>query len=157
MAAFEPRDPDFEARVRADFARQGLMATLGATLVEVRPGEVTITLPFRADLTQQHGYMHAGAITAIVDSACGYAALSLIPAGVEVLTVEYKVNFLAPASGSRFVARGRVTKPGRTLTVCTGDVVVRDDDGRERHVATMLATIMAVPPRVEGQPSSSAF
>jgi uncharacterized protein (TIGR00369 family) len=147
MAQFEARDPDFEARVRADFARQGLMTTLGAELVDVSPGEVTISMPFRAELTQQHGYLHAGAITAIVDSACGYAALSLMPAGVEVLTVEYKVNFLAPASGSRFIARGRVTKPGRTLTVCTGDVIVPDSDGRERYIATMLTTMMALAPR----------
>jgi uncharacterized protein (TIGR00369 family) len=149
MAEFEPRDPAFEARVRADFARQGLMATLGAELVAVGPGGVTISLPFRADLTQQHGYLHAGAITAIVDSACGYAALSLMPAGMEVLTVEYKVNFLAPASGSRFIARGRVTKPGRTLTVCTGDVIVSGSDGHERHIATMLTTMMAIAPRAE--------
>ena len=153
----KPRNSAFAEEIKLSFAKQTIMGLIGAELSRVEPGVVEITLPYRADLTQQHGYMHAGAITAIVDSACGYAALSLIPAGVEVLTVEYKVNFLAPASGSRFVARGRVTKPGRTLTVCTGDVVVRDDDGRERHVATMLATIMAVPPRVEGQPSSSAF
>lgn len=149
MALFEPRDPNFEARVRGDFARQGLMVTLGAELVEVSPGDVTITLPFRADLTQQHGYLHAGALTAIVDSACGYAALSLMPAGVEVLTVEYKVNFLAPAAGSMFIARGRVTRPGRTLTVCTGDVIVTNPDGRERHIATMLTTMMALAPRNE--------
>jgi uncharacterized protein (TIGR00369 family) len=150
MAGFEPRDPEFEARVRADFARQGLMALFGADLVDVEPGAVTIALPFRADLTQQHGYLHAGVITAVVDSACGYAALSLMPVGVEVLTVEYKVNFLAPAAGQKFVARGRVTRPGRTLTVCTGDVVVSGSDGTERHVATMLTTMMAVPPRAEG-------
>ena len=157
MAVFEPRDPDFVARVRADFARQGLMATLGANLVNVAPGAVTITLPFRADLTQQHGYLHAGVVTAIVDSACGYAALSLLPAGVEVLTVEYKVNFLAPATGPVFVARGRVTRPGRTLTVCTGDVVVPGTDGRERHVATMLTTMMAVPPSAEARELVSGF
>ena len=149
MDLFEPRDPDFVARVRADFARQGLMATLGAELIDVSAGAVTITLPYRTDLTQQHGYVHAGAITAIVDSACGYAALSLMAVGVEVLTVEYKVNFLAPASGAVFVARGRVTKPGRTLTVCSGDVVVQGSDGRERHIATMLTTMMAVQPRTE--------
>ena len=151
MDVFEPRDPDFAARVRANFARQGLMATLGADLVDVGPGAVTITLPFRADLTQQHGYLHAGAVTAIVDSACGYAALSLMPAGVEVLTVEYKVNFLAPAAGQMFVARGRVTKPGRTLTVCTGDVVAVGSDGGERHVATMLTTMMAILPQAESR------
>ena len=125
------------------------MTTFGARLVEVAPGAVEIVLPFRAELAQQHGYLHGGVTTAIVDSACGYAALSLLPAGVEVLTVEYKVNFLAPAAGQVFVARGRVTKPGRTLTVCAGDVIARDADGRERPVATMLATMMAIPPRDE--------
>lgn len=149
MAMFEPLDPDFVTRVLEDFARQGLMATLGANLVDVGPGTVTTTLPFRADLTQQHGYLHAGVITAIVDSACGYAALSLLPVDVGVLTVEYKVNFLTPAVGSMFVARGRVTKPGRTITVCTDDVVVPDTGGRERHVATMPTTMMAVPPPAE--------
>ncbi|HET8630615.1 MAG TPA: PaaI family thioesterase [Thermomicrobiales bacterium] len=149
MAPFEPRDPGFAARVRASFARQTAMATLGARLVAVAPGAVEIALPFRADLAQQHGYLHGAITTAIADSACGYAALSLLPAGAEVLTVEYKVNFLAPAAGLAFVARGRVTKPGRTLTVCAGDVVARDADGRERPVATMLATMMALPPRDE--------
>ncbi|HEU5330705.1 MAG TPA: PaaI family thioesterase [Thermomicrobiales bacterium] len=149
MAPFEPRDPDFTARVRASFGRQAAMTTFGAQLVEVAPGAVEIVLPFRAELAQQHGYLHGGVTTAIVDSACGYAALSLLPAGVEVLTVEYKVNFLAPAAGQVFVARGRVTKPGRTLTVCAGDVIARDANGRERPVATMLATTMAIPPRDE--------
>ncbi len=115
-----PRDPDFAARVRGSFARQRLMATLGAELERVLPGEVAIQLPFREDLTQQHGVLHAGAVTAIVDSACGYAAFSLMERGTGVLSVEFKVNMLAPAAGETFLAIGRVVRAGRTLTVCTG-------------------------------------
>ncbi len=143
MQPLEPQDPAFEARVRASFARQQVMTTLGATITAVTPGAVEIQLPFRQDLTQQHGFLHAGIITTIVDSACGYAALSLMPAQVGVLTIEYKVNFLAPAAGAVFIARGRVTKPGRTVTVCTGDVFAVQE-GRETLIATMLATMMAV-------------
>lgn len=119
------------------------METIGATMARVAPGEVDIHLPFRADLTQQHGFLHAGIVTAIVDSACGYAALSLMPPGAGVLTVEYKVNLLAPAAGTHMIARGRVTKPGRTITVCTGDVYAYRD-GQEKLVATMMATMMAL-------------
>ena len=141
--SFQANDPDFAGRVRASFARQTVMTTLGAEMTQVAPGEIEITMPFRADLTQQHGFLHAGVITTIVDSACGYAALSLMPANTGVLTVEYKVNFMAPAAGERFVARGRVTKPGRTLTVCAGDVFAQQD-GSERLIATMLTTMMAI-------------
>jgi uncharacterized protein (TIGR00369 family) len=144
MADFVPLDPDYETRVRASFGRQRVMALLGADLAAVAPGAVEITLPARDDLTQQHGYIHAGIVTAIVDSACGYAAFSLMPAGVDVLTVEYKVNFMAPATGARLLARGRVIKPGRTLTVCAGDVFV-ERQGEQRIVATMLATMMQAP------------
>ncbi len=142
MPGSEPKDPQFEARVRKSFARQTLMATIGATLARVSPGEVDIELPFRSDLTQQHGYMHGGIVTAIVDSACGYATLSLTPAGTEVLTVEYKVNFLAPARGTRLVARGRVTRPGRTISVCLGDVFAVDG-ANTTLIATMLTTMIA--------------
>jgi uncharacterized protein (TIGR00369 family) len=141
VASFESKDPSFEARVRQSFARQGFMAAIGATMTRVSPGEVDIELPFRSDLTQQHGYMHGGVVTAIVDSACGYAALSLMSTGTEVLTVEYKVNFLAPARGSRMIACGRVTRPGRTITVCTGDVFAVDGEARTL-VATMLTTML---------------
>jgi uncharacterized protein (TIGR00369 family) len=141
--SFQASDPDFASRVRASFARQTVMTTLGAEMTQVAPGEIEITMPFRADLTQQHGFLHAGVLTTIVDSACGYAALSLMPANTGVLTVEYKVNFMAPAAGERFVARGRVTKPGRTLTVCAGDVFAQQD-GSERLIATMLTTMMAI-------------
>ena len=143
MPTFQPQDPHFESRVRASFARQTVMATIGATLTKVLPGEVEIVLPFRSDLAQQDGYLHAGIVTTIVDSACGYAAFSLMSVDAAVLTVEYKVNFLAPAQGERLIARGRVTKAGRTLTVGSGDVfAVRGD--QEHMVATMLATMMAL-------------
>ena len=148
--AFTPADPGFEQRVRDSFARQRVMEFLGAELTSVSPGEVVIELPFREDLTQQHGYLHAAIITAIVDSACGYAAYSLMPVDAAVLTAEYKVNFLAPAAGRRFVAYGRVTRPGRTLTVVAGDVVAETDTG-PKPVATMLATMMTLSGRdIEG-------
>jgi uncharacterized protein (TIGR00369 family) len=140
----EPRDPQFEARVRASFARQQVMTLIGAEMTTVEPGVVEITLPTRDDLTQQHGYTHAGIVTTIVDSACGYAALTLAPAGADVLTIEYKVNFLAPASGERLIARGRVLRAGRTVTVCAGDVSALRD-GREQPVATMLGTMRIMP------------
>lgn len=143
MPTFEPRHPDFEARVRASFERQRVMALLGAEVQRVSPGEVVIRLPFRDDLTQQHGFLHAGVVTAIADSACGYAALSLMDAETGVLTIEYKVNLLNPAAGEYFTAVGRVTKPGRNVTVCTGDVYGHRDGG-ETHVATMLATMMTI-------------
>jgi uncharacterized protein (TIGR00369 family) len=137
--ALTPRDPDFDARVRASFARQRFMATLGATLERVAPGEVTIALPYRDDLTQQHGFLHAGVVTAVVDSACGYAALSLMEPGAGVVSVEFKINLLAPAVGARFVATARVVKAGRTLTVCGGELTAG-----ETVVAVMQATMMAV-------------
>jgi len=136
-------DPNFESRVRASFGRQRVMTTIGAELVSVAAGEVVIALPFRDDLTQQHGYLHAAIVTAIVDSACGYAASTLMPAEAAVLTVEYKVNFLGPAEGRRFVAHGKVLKPGRTLIVTTGEVVAETDAGT-KSIATMLATMMTV-------------
>ena len=111
--SFDARDPGFEARIRGSFAQQRMMHTLGAELGAVAPGEVEIVLPFRDALTQQHGYLHAAAVTAIADSACGYAALTLMAPGQEVLSVEFKVNLVAPAAGERFVARGRVLRPGR--------------------------------------------
>jgi uncharacterized protein (TIGR00369 family) len=145
--AFTPQDPDFEARVRATFARQLYMTTIGAELVRVAPGEVDIALPFRADLTQQHGYLHAGVVTAIVDTACGCAAYTLMPAGSAVLSVEYKVNLLAPSVGEQMLARGRVLRPGRTLTVCSGEVVaITGDGGEEKTVVAMLATMMRLAP-----------
>jgi uncharacterized protein (TIGR00369 family) len=143
MPSFEPQDPQFEARVRRSFARQRALATLGATLVRVVPGEVEIHLPFRPELAQQHGFLHAGFSTAVVDTACGYAALTLMPAGAAVLTIEFKVNLLAPGEGEHFVATGRVVKPGRTVTVCSGEVEAVHG-GERRTVALMQATMMSV-------------
>jgi|SRR6478735_9231485 len=138
-----PRDPDFEQRVRASYARQAAMATLGATLSQVAPGQVVIELPFRPDLTQQHGFLHAGVVTTAMDSACGYAAMSLMERGAAVLSVEFKVNLLAPARGVRFRASGRVVRAGRNLTVVTGEFRAVDGAG-DPLVAMMTATMMAV-------------
>jgi uncharacterized protein (TIGR00369 family) len=143
MASFKPADLHFESRVRASFARQKMMTTLGATLERAVPGEVDIRLPFRSELTQQHGFLHAGAMTTVLDSACGYAALTLMPAGSAVLTVEFKVNLMAPGEGELILARGRVLKAGRTLTFCAGDVFAVQG-GNEKLVLTMLATTMTV-------------
>ncbi len=140
---FTPADPDYARRVRENFARQTFMATLGARLASVRPGEVVIELAPRPELAQQHGYVHAGAVASVVDSACGYAASTLMPADSEVLSVEFKLNLLAPAAGDLLVARGRVVRAGRTLTVCQGEVVARTGAG-ERAVAVMQATMMRV-------------
>ena len=131
-----------ETRVRESFERQAFMRTLGATLDDVGEGRATILLPHSPVLAQQHGYVHGGALIAVLDSACGYAALSIAAAGSEVLTAELKVNLLAPAAG-RVIAQGRVVRAGRTLTVCQGDAYDADDPSR--HLATMLAT-MAVSP-----------
>jgi uncharacterized protein (TIGR00369 family) len=133
-----------EKRVRQSFSKQVFMSTLGAKLKAVVKGGVEIHLPFSPNLTQQNGYMHAGAITAVLDSACGYAALTVAADDKDVLTVELKVNLLAPAVGGVFAARAQVKKAGRTLTVCTADAFAISEGG-EKVVATMLATIMAVP------------
>jgi len=139
----KPPDEEFENRVRSSFDRQQVMKTIGAEMTHVSPGEVHIDLPYSEVLTQQHGYLHAGIVTIIVDSACGYAAYTLMPVFSEVLTVEFKVNFLAPARGERFVAIGSVIKPGKTLTVCSGKVLAVSN-GKEKLIATIQATMMAV-------------
>ena len=139
----EPRDPGFESRVRASFDRQRVMKTIGARIVRVAPGEVELELPFRDDLTQQHGFLHAGIVTTLVDSACGYAALSVMDRESAVLSVEYKVNLLAPAIGERMRAIGRVIKSGRTLVVCSGEVIAVAN-GAEQVVTLMQATMMAI-------------
>ena len=143
MPTLTPRDPDFEARVREGFARQAYMATIGAEILRIAPGEIDLGLAFRADLTQQHGYLHAGVVTALVDSACGFAAFTLMPAGSGVVSVEFKVNLLAPSVGERMIARGRVLRPGRTLTACSGEVVAVTG-GEETPVVAMLATMMRI-------------
>ena len=137
------RDPDYAKRVRDSFDKQRLMRTIGAQLTEVEPGVVAIRLPFREDLTQQHGFLHAGTIAAVADSACGYAALSLMPADAGVLSIEFKVNMLAPAKGDAIIARGSVIRAGKTIMVCRADV--HSIAGAEQKlVAAMQGTMMVV-------------
>jgi len=143
MATWQPRDGAFEERVRTSFVHQAFMATLGARLGHVGPGEVDIELPVRAELTQQHGYVHAGALASVLDSAAGYAAYTLMPATAGVLSIEFKLNLLEPARGERIVARGRVVRPGRTITACRADAIAFDG-GRETLVATLQGTMMCV-------------
>jgi uncharacterized protein (TIGR00369 family) len=131
------------ARVQASFARQQFMTTLGATLDAVRDGEVEIVLPFSAVLTQQHGFIHAGAVTTIVDTACGFAALTKMPDDAAVLTTEFKVNLMSPARGERLRAKGRVVRAGKTLMVCLGEVFA-EEAGQSKQVALMTATMMVV-------------
>jgi len=135
-----PADPQFAARIRASFGRQKAMSLIGARLTLVEPGRTEIALAYRADLTQQKGFIHGGIIGMIADTACGYAAFSLMPAGCSLVTVEYKLNILAPARRA-LLARGEVVKAGRTLTIARGEVYA--DDGR--HVATMQQTLMMLP------------
>ena len=144
--AFQPPDPDFEARVRASFGRQAAMKLIGATLARVEPGLAAIELPYRADITQQHGLVHGGITAMIADTAAGYAAYSLFPAASSILTVEFKINLIAPADGERLVATGRVKKPGRTLTICEFEVVAHK--GASATVCAVgLETLMCLPGR----------
>lgn len=139
-----PANPNYSDEIRRSFAQQAVMRLIGAELSRVEPGVIEICLPYRADLTQQHGYLHAGVVTTIVDSACGYASYTLMPAGSEVLSVEFKVNMLRPARGELFIARAEVIKAGRTLTVARGDVFATTGHGEQELVATMLATIICL-------------
>ena len=139
----KPLNPSFEQEVRQSFAQQSIMKLIGASLSLVEPGVVEITLPYRQDLTQQNGYLHAGIVTTIADSACGYAAYSLMPAGSGVLSVEFKVNLLRPAKGEEFLARAEVIKAGKTLTVVRADVFALIENKRIL-VATMQGTMMCV-------------
>lgn len=140
---FEAPNPDYAARVRASFARQRIMDLLGAEMTLVVPGACEIRLPYKESLCQQHGYFHGGVIGTIADSAGGYAGFSLMPEDASVLTVEYKLNLVAPADGDRLTARGSVIRPGRTLVVCRADVTVRKH-GRETLCATLLQTLMTM-------------
>jgi uncharacterized protein (TIGR00369 family) len=141
----QPHDAGFAQRVRDSFARQPAMATLGAGLQAVEPGRVVVVMAHRDALTQQHGFIHAGMLSAALDSACGYAAFSLMPADAAVLTIEFKVNLLAPARGPRFRIEGQVIKPGRTISVVDGRAFEHADDGTaDKLVATMTATVMTV-------------
>lgn len=141
--SFTAQDPAFEPCVRESFARQAFMATLGARLARVAPGEVDIELPVAKALTQQHGSVHAGAVTAVLDSAAGYAALSLMPAGAGVVSVEFKVNLLEPARGDRILALGRVLRAGRTLYTCTAEAWAAEGETRTR-VAILQGTMMCL-------------
>jgi len=143
-----PADTAFADRVRASFARQAVMAAFGAELVRVEPGAVDIAMAFRADLAQQHGFLHAGILATILDSACGYAAYTLMPADAAVMSVEFKINLLAPADGERLVARGRVVRAGRTVSVCQADGYM-ERAGAEKHVCTMVGTMMTLVGRGE--------
>jgi uncharacterized protein (TIGR00369 family) len=146
MPRFEPKNPDYRAVATATFDRQQAMRTLGISIARLEPGEVELVMPYSQAWTQQNGFVHAGIITAGLDTACGIAAFTLMPAGTDVLTVEFKTNLLAPASGARFVFRAYVVKPGRTLTVCDAQAFA-ERDGAEGLIATMTGTLMALPRR----------
>ena len=153
MPQFEPRNPLYAQRVRDSFALQGVMHHLGAQLGLIAPGAVDIELAWAKELTQQHGFLHAGVVSAALDSACGYAAFTLMVPDAEVLTIEFKINLLAPARGERFRMEGRVLKPGRTITVCEGRAYALHD-GREKLIATMGCTLMAIAGRADVSPRS---
>lgn len=142
-ARFEPRDPHWQQKVTESFTRQGVMGLLGATLADVWPGGCEIHLPYRADLSQQHGFFHAGVTSTIVDSAAGYAGFSLMGPGTSVLSVEFKINLLAPADGDVLIATGEVVKPGRNLVITRGDAWVVKN-GKATHCAMMQQTLMTM-------------
>ena len=150
MILGQPANPNYVEEIRTSFARQAIMQLIGAELGRVEPGFVEITLPYRKDLTQQHGYLHAGIVSTIADSACGYAAFSLMPANSEVLSVEFKVNLLRPAKGLSFLARSGVIKAGRTLSVVSVDVFAVSEVGEEQLIATMQGTMIGVKSRESG-------
>lgn len=145
MKKIQATNPAFADEIRASFAKQTIMGLIGGELTRVEPGAVEITLPYRTDLTQQDGYVHAGIVTTIADSACGYAAYSLMPPDSDVLAVEFKVNLLRPAKGEMFRATAEVIKPGKTLTVVRADVVAVSGAEKYVLVATMLGTMMRLP------------
>ncbi|MEW5888512.1 MAG: PaaI family thioesterase [Pseudomonadota bacterium] len=149
MGHFEARDPNYAEKVRASFARQKIMAHIGAELAEVRPGHCEIRLPYRPEITQQHGYFHGGVIGTIADSAGGYAGYTLMPADASVLTVEYKLNILAPGEGELLIAEGRVIKAGRTLVITRAEVYA-ERNGRRSHCASMQQTLMTMHGRSDG-------
>ena len=143
MNAFEIQDSDYEARVRRNFAGQQAMATLGVSLTRIEPGSLELQMPYDAKFSQQNGFLHAGAVSAALDTACGLASYTLMPAKADILTVEFKINLLAPAKGQTFRFIGSVVKPGRTLVVAEGRAFA-SDGGREKLIATMSATMMTM-------------
>lgn len=154
MARFQPKNPDYRAISIHTFEQQRAMKTLGVSIARLEPGEVDLVMDYSAEFTQQHGFIHAGVITAGLDNACGIAAFTLMPAGSGILTVEFKTNLLAPARGERFDFRARVVKPGRTLTVCEGRAYAVHD-GIETLIATMSGTLMALPAREATAPDKA--
>lgn len=148
---FPARDPGFEQRVRGSFARQRVMAFLGATLDEVSPGLAQISLPYRPELSQQHGFFHGGVVGTIADSAAGYAGFSLMPADASVLTVEYKLNLIAPADGDKLIARGKVIRPGKSLVVTEADIFVAKGE-EQRQCGVLLQTLMCMHDRPDTAP-----
>ena len=140
---FEPRDPHWAEKVRQSFERQGVMGLIGAVLADIRPGWCEIRLPYREDLCQQHGFFHAGITTTAVDSAAGYAGFSLMPPGSSVLSVEFKINLLAPGDGELLIATGEVIKPGKNLVICRGDAYVVKGM-KTTHCAMMQQTLMTM-------------
>jgi uncharacterized protein (TIGR00369 family) len=143
MPDFEPKDPEFDSRVRASFERQAVMQTLGVTVSRLGAGEIELLMSYNAAFTQQHGFLHAGIVATVLDSACGYAAFSLMPAEAAILTIEFKTNLLAPAKGELFTFEGRVVKPGRTITVCEARATAYDS-GKSKLIASMTATLMSI-------------
>ena|ERR1700722_2514649 len=141
---FLPKNPDFDARVRASFALQRVMATLGIEISHLSPGAIELTMPYAAAYTQQHGFVHAGIVSTALDSACGHTAFSLMPANAGVLTVEFKTSLIAPAQGQRFIFQAHVMKPGKMLTFCEARALAKDGDAEPRLVASMTATLMAI-------------
>lgn len=143
MSAFQVQDPDYEARVRRNFANQQAMLTLGVSLAQIEHGTLELQMPYDAKFSQQNGFLHAGAISTALDTACGLASYTLMPAQADILTVEFKINLLAPAKGQIFRFVGSVVKPGRTLVIAEGRAFA-NDDGREKLIATMSATMMTI-------------
>lgn len=143
---FEPKDPRYKTRVTRSFDQQQVMKTIGASLLVVEPGLVEIELEYSAGITQQHGFVHAGIVSTVIDSACGYAALSLMPENTGVLSIEFKTSLLAPARGDKFRAVGRVKKPGRTIFFAEGELIACSQ-GAEKVVATLTSTLMCVTDR----------
>lgn len=150
QAAFTPADPEWDAKVRDSFARQGAMKTIGARIVHLEPGHAHIAVDCADAIAQQHGYVHGGVVGMLADSAGGYAGFSMMPAGASVLTVEYKMNLLAPADGQTILAKGRVLKPGRTLVVAQVDVFAHKN-GQTKLCATMLQTLMVMAGKSDGR------
>jgi uncharacterized protein (TIGR00369 family) len=147
MSRFEPKNPNYRAIAAATFERQQAMQTLGISISRLEPGEVDLSMPYSPALTQQNGFVHAGIVTAGLDTACGIAAFTLMPPGCDILTVEFKTNLLAPAKGERFAFRASVVKPGRTLTVCEAQAFAQAG-GSEILIATMTGTLMALAGRL---------